>query len=233
MNPDILLVEDDPTSCAYLMALTRTLPARVDAAGSAAEALRLCAGKRYDLWLIDANLPDGSGSELLQALRSGSPTTPALAHTAARERSELDPLIVAGFAEVLVKPVDAQVWLGAIRRALGLVVGEGGPRARELPGNKQPVWDDAAAAQALGGNMDNVAALRTLFLGELPMQVRAVREGGGAAQREHLHRLRASCGFVGAGRLQDAVAKLQDALDSPAALQAFVDAAQDTMAQAP
>ena len=113
------------------------------------------------------------------------------------------------------------------------MVGEGGPSARELPGDKQPVWDDAAAAQALGGNMDNVAALRALFLGELPMQVRAVREGGSAARREHLHRLRASCGFVGAGRLQDAVARLQDALDSPAALQAFVDAAQDTMAQVP
>ena len=80
--------------------------------------------------------------------------------------------------------------------------------------------------------MDNVAALRALVLGELPMQVHAVREGGGAARREHLHRLRASCGLVGASRLQDAAARLLEEGDSPAALQAFVDIAQDTIAQA-
>lgn len=232
MNPDILLVEDDPTSCAYLLALTRTLPARVDGAGSAAEALRLSAQRRYDLWLIDANLPDSTGTELLHTLRRDWPATPALAHTAAHERSELDPLIAAGFSEVLVKPVDAPAWLGAIRRALGLAVSDRETESREVATNKRPVWDDATAAQALGGNMDNVAALRALFLGELPMQVHAVREGSGAARREQLHRLRASCGFVGASRLQDAAARLQEEGDSPAALQAFVDIAQDTIAQA-
>ena len=69
MNPRILLVEDDPTTSAYLVALTEMLPAHVDAAASLAEALRHAASNAYDLWLVDANLPDGSGVELLGTLR--------------------------------------------------------------------------------------------------------------------------------------------------------------------
>lgn len=231
MKPSILLVEDDATSCAYLSALTRTLPATVETAGDIATAMRMAAAHRHDLWLIDAHLPDGSGVDLLRALRDTMPATPALAHTAARERSELDPLIAAGFAEVLVKPVDSATWLGAIRRALGRSVADQGDTREPAPSGKLPVWDDATAAAALGGNMDNVAALRSLFLGELPAQVQAVRAGGDA-RRDQLHRLRASCGFVGAARLEAAVRQLQASAD-PAVLQAFLDAAADTLEQAP
>lgn len=231
MKPSILLVEDDATSCAYLAALTRTLPATVESAGDIATAMRLAAAQRYDLWLIDAHLPDGSGVDLLHALRGIASATPALAHTAARERSELDPLIAAGFAEVLVKPVDAAAWLGAIRRALGAIVADRADTGEPAPVGKFPVWDDAAAAGALGGNLDNVAALRSLFLAELPTQVRAVRAGGDA-RRDQLHRLRASCGFVGAARLEAAVQRLQASAD-PDALQAFLDAAADTLDRAP
>src|SRR5690606_33004214 len=69
MNPRILLVEDDPTSRAFLQAATEALPAVVDIAGSVAEALALATRHAHALWLIDAHLPDGSGSELLRVLR--------------------------------------------------------------------------------------------------------------------------------------------------------------------
>ena len=237
MNPRILLVEDDPTTSAYLVALTETLPAQVDAAASLAEALRHAATNAYDLWLVDANLPDGSGVELLGELRRFSATTPALGHTAARGPQELEPLLAAGFAEVLVKPIDADAWRGAIRRALGRAATDtacSGTAGRHAIGKtgELPLWDDAAAARALGGNAANVAALRDLFLAELPAQVAAIGEGDDAARRDQLHRLRASCAFVGACRLEGAVRDLQDAMDD-AALQAFVRVAEDTLARTP
>ena len=82
MNPRILLVEDDPTSRAFLQAATESLPAHVDSAVTVAEALALAARHDYALWLIDANLPDGSGSGLLARLRAQAPSVPAIAHTA-------------------------------------------------------------------------------------------------------------------------------------------------------
>ena len=80
MKPRLLLVEDDAISCRFLQATLEALPAHVDIAESLASALETETG--HELWLLDANLPDGSGIALLQALRLRSPSIPALAHTA-------------------------------------------------------------------------------------------------------------------------------------------------------
>ena len=71
MNPNpprVLLVEDDPVSAAFLRDAATALPARVDVAGSMAEAMELAANCSHDLYLVDANLPDGRGETLLQQL---------------------------------------------------------------------------------------------------------------------------------------------------------------------
>ncbi|HMM26463.1 MAG TPA: response regulator, partial [Pseudoxanthomonas mexicana] len=78
--PSILLVEDDRISAAFLSAALATLPARVHVAEDCAQAL--AASGPFDAWLIDANLPDGSGTWLLQRLRETDATASALAHTA-------------------------------------------------------------------------------------------------------------------------------------------------------
>lgn len=232
MKPRILLVEDDPVSLAFLTAATEGIPASVTAATSCGEALRQGdALGGCDLWLIDANLPDGSGAGLLAALRRACADTPALAHTASRDPDDHATLRAAGFSEVLVKPLTAIALQAAIRRALGHGVeqhpGTGGTCGRESAA--LPDWDDAAALSALKGERSHVVALRGLFLVELERQrhavERALRDGDAAAAGHVLHMLRASCGFVGAARLGDAVGLLERDPRSAAALSRFSDAA--------
>src|SRR5688572_30289570 len=116
--PRVLLVEDDPVSRAFLTASIHALPAAVDAADSMAAALALAATNRYDAWLFDANLPDGSGVELLERLRIRDSSTPALAHTAAPDAEIGESLRAAGFAQVLVKPLPALAVQKALRALL-------------------------------------------------------------------------------------------------------------------
>ena len=230
MHPRILLVEDDPVSRAFLSAAIEALPATVDAVGDCASAERQAADGRHDLWLIDAHLPDGTGGALLARLRARA-DTPALAHTASHDRHALDGLLGAGFLEVLVKPIAPGALQAAIRRALGapLAVDADTPRR----GGKLPVWDDAAALGALNGERAHVEALRRLFLGELPGQRLAVDAALAAGDDEGaahvLHRLRASCGFVGAARLAEAVHALEAELHAPAALRRFDEAVEDLL----
>jgi CheY-like chemotaxis protein len=237
MNPSMvhrsmLLVEDDPTTRSYLEALLTTLPVRVSAAANMAQALQLAGTTAFDLLLVDARLPDGSGIELLAELRARGVQAPALAHTAARERGELDPLIAAGFEEVLLKPVHAALWTATLAHHLGVApVATTRVRIAEEPCGKLPVWDDAAATRALAGNDAHVASLRQLFLAELPGQLQALRAEGGTV-RDQLHRLRASCALVGAARLDAAVRVLQVEEDTDA-LQRVLAAGQDTLDQAP
>ncbi|WP_197076395.1 response regulator [Luteimonas sp. FCS-9] len=241
--PRLLLVEDDPTSRSFLLDAAAALPAEVDVAGTVADAPALAAADAHDAWLIDANLPDGSGIELLARLRALGLGTPALAHTAARERESLDALRAAGFAIALSKPLSAADWRAAIR---GLV--ETRPAATPPPPppadagmemaapGRAPVWNARAALAAVGGNAANADALRGLFLGELPQArdgiVLAARRGDAAAMRGLLHKLRAGCGFVGADRLCAAAAGLHASPDSDAALHRFLAAIDATLAAA-
>jgi DNA-binding response OmpR family regulator len=230
--PRVLLVEDDAVSRAFLTAAVQAAPAEVDSADNLAAAFLLGRARDYDLWLFDANLPDGSGADLLRKLRSSHPHTPALAHTASVDSDVLDALITAGFIEVMVKPLPAVAIQGTVRRVLGLAHERYDSTAAAAPG-KQPIWDDDAAALALNGNHAHIATLRELFVEELPhLRERigaAVQGGDFDGVRANLHKLRASCGFVGAARLGAATHALQQDIGSPALLARFGEAASDTL----
>ena len=235
MNPRVLLVEDDAISCRVLAAAVAALPARVDTAHSCAEALELAARFRHDAWLLDAHLPDGTGIGLLASLRERHPATPALAHTAAHDRATLDRLVAAGFAEVLVKPFPAATLQGMLRRALGDAAAD--TPARRPGSTRLPTWDDDVALRALGGGREHVEALRALFLRDVAAQrdavLTALRDGAWAAAQAQLHRLRASCGFVGAVCLGQAVRALQSDPDCEATRRMFDDAVADVLDSVP
>ncbi|HZX81001.1 MAG TPA: response regulator [Lysobacter sp.] len=227
-----LLVEDDAVSAAFLEAALARVPLQVDLARDCAQARLHAAASRYDLWVFDANLPDGRGDALLHVLRGTCPT-PAIAHTAAREVEEHERLLAAGFLEVLVKPLSTAEIVAAARMALGLVAEA--PSAAMLDGTR-PLWDDDAALRALLGDRGHLIALRGLFRPELEGLETTLRQaidaGGDAEVRSVLHRLRASCGFVGAARLGDAAAMLA-ADDARSGWPAFVAVLRETLDQFP
>lgn len=234
--PRVLLVEDDPTSRAFLTAAVEAIPAQVDGADSLATAIALGASQDYQLWLFDAHLPDGSGIDLLERLRRRHPRTPALAHTATGESEVRDRLIASGFSEVLVKPLPAAAVRCAIRRLLGLPELDPPSLPAAADPNLTSLWDDDGAARALNGNRAHIATLRGLFVQELPNARRSIlaaaRLGNLEAMRGELHKLRASCGFVGASRLAQAAQLLQAQPDSATLVSQFDQAAQDTMDRA-
>ena len=229
-HPRALLVEDDPVSAAFLEAALARVPLQVDVAYDCASARRAAATARHDLWVMDANLPDGRGDALLRELRATGASTPALAHTAAREGDEHECLLAAGFLEVLVKPLSTSEVVAAARMALGR---EARVQRAAVPDRPPPLWDDAAALDALLGERAHLSALRGLFRPEL-VALRsslptAIETGDADAVRSQLHRLRASCGFVGAARLGDAAAALAagNACDGWSAFEAVLEATLD------
>lgn len=230
MMPRLLLVEDDPVSLAFLRAALEALPATVETAASVAEARAMAPG--HDLWLIDANLPDGSGAALLARLRENSPATPALAHTADDSPALAQLLRKAGFDGVLVKPVAAVELQAKVRSALGLFSPATPITSENGDIEALPLWNDDAALAALNGNRDAVVQLRTLFLAELPGQcgrvAAALRSGDIETARGELHRLKASSGFVGAARLQKAVSRLNQSPNDEGLLNAFEETARST-----
>ena len=219
LNPvRLLLVEDDAVSRGFLNHVLESLPAAVvDSAIDAAQALMLVREHPHALWLLDANLPDASGEQLLHDLRALRPGVPAICLTAEVDLQRLDRLHSAGFVDVLQKPLAIAGLHAAVWRALGAL------HSGDDCG--QPIWDDAQALRALGGNAATMQALRALFVAELATQsetvLRALAAGDVQAARAELHRLRASCGFTGSARLLDAVRALSDAPHDPLRAESF------------
>ncbi len=242
-TPHLLLVEDDPVSAAFLRDAIAAYPARVALATSAAEAMRLASERDFDLWLIDAHLPDGRGVDVLGHLRAQGHTTPALAHTAETAKTVLDGLIDAGFEEVLIKPLSIAALHGAIRRFIASATHSRNEPSTAIPDTsdgiehptcgKMPVFDNETALRALNGRPEHVAAMRRMLLAELPQQAQriadALRDDDAAMLRAALHKLLASAGFVGAARLQAAARDLQAAPNAERARRQFEGALTDTL----
>ncbi|MEO5595669.1 MAG: response regulator [Lysobacteraceae bacterium] len=231
MNPvRLLLVEDDGVSRGFLSQALRQYPAVVDAAENAAQACVLAASERYDLLLLDANLPDGSGEELLRDLQSSQSGIVALCLTAEATGLRTESLITAGFAEIVIKPVSVALLHAALDRHLpaGRLVDTANANVSDI------VWDDAQGLSALGDNRAALDGLRALFLAELPgenAQIATAHAAGDAVRvRHHLHRLKASCGFVGSTRLLQAVRALHEAPLDTIRLEVFKRALMQTLA---
>ena len=200
----VLLGEDEAVSRRYLADALVALGHDCIALGDGDAVLEAARTQRFDLLLLDYNLPRRRGDEVLAVLRSQREGvrhgTPAIALTADHGEPLARTLLAAGFVRVAHKPITLAALAELVESQLG------------APG--VPRWDDAAALRATGGARDIVTALRGLMLTELPQQrrivVEAIARAEPAVAHDTLHRLRAACGFCGAV----ALARQVDALDA-------------------
>jgi CheY-like chemotaxis protein len=116
----ILVVDDNDAARKVAEAYLRRAGYVVDLAASGPEALRLAAQSRYDLVVMDLQMPGMDGIETTTQLRGvhGYESTPVLAFTA-NSGDEYRRLCLAhGMQGYLPKPIDSDTLLQTIRRLL-------------------------------------------------------------------------------------------------------------------
>ncbi len=111
----LLLVEDHTDTADILARLLRADGYHVQTAHSATTALQLASVASFDLLLSDVGLPDATGYELMQQLKS-SCGIKGIAMTGYGMEDDLKKGREAGFSEHLVKPIDVARLQEAIRR---------------------------------------------------------------------------------------------------------------------
>lgn len=259
-----LLAEDDPASRAFLSEALQLLGWQCEAFETGTAAAQAAIARRFEVLLLDFNLPDGDGIQYLRMIRNldshASSDSPALALTADDDALLHARLRNNGFDAVATKPLSIEQ-LGQVLTGLGLNPasadrqedsriseaghGDSGYRAGEVAAAWEdlPLWDDAAGLATVGNNPAILSSLRELMLRDLPGQRdQILADPHSHEARQHLHRLRAACGFCGAARLAAAVNALESALAQPsgsdgpeirAAITALELCIRQTQAQAP
>ncbi|MDQ6656170.1 MAG: response regulator [Verrucomicrobiota bacterium] len=102
----ILHVDDHQDTRLMMAALLNDSGYGVMTAGSVSEALELAHDIKFDLFILDVRLPDGTGVELCQQLRQLRPGTPVLYYSAYGTAKEHEAALASCGDAYLQKPVN-------------------------------------------------------------------------------------------------------------------------------
>ncbi len=116
----ILLVDGHPLFRGAMRFLLGSLDAAaiLDEAGDCVAARALAAAGRYDLLLLDPELPGMGGLNALVALRAASPATPVIVLSDADDPAAVRAAIAAGAMGFIPKSSSADAMVDALRRVL-------------------------------------------------------------------------------------------------------------------
>ena len=123
LSGHILLVEDNPAGQRYLKKLLTSNGLQVEVAASATEAYHFLRSSAFHLVLMDLQLPDGSGLDVLRELRTwekteGRARTPVIVVSAHALSEFQAAALAAGADDYISKPVRPGVLLESVRRWL-------------------------------------------------------------------------------------------------------------------
>lgn len=118
MSNSVLLVEDTASLALVYQSVLSRAGFRVSAATSLAEARARCQERAPALVLLDLQLPDGDGLDLLENLRRDAPGSRVIVITANGSINRAVQAMRAGAFDFLVKPFDDARLIGAVQNAL-------------------------------------------------------------------------------------------------------------------
>jgi len=213
---NILLAEDHPVNRELAVTILRQEGHRVTEAGDGREALALATHDRFDLILMDVQMPELDGLEVTRLIREHEKQSgqhvPIIALTAHAMKGDRESCLAAGADTYLSKPVKRKELADAIK-SLGPPAPTGaGPTAAgaQIPGKH---FDLKRLVEQLGGGEDTAQRLVQMFLKMLPQQLAELRDA--SAQGEHralsrtAHMLKGAIANFGTGPAYESAGRLE------------------------
>ena len=216
----VLLVDDNPINLKLASELIRLWGHQVHEAEHGEQAFEIYQQEKFDLVILDIQMPDIDGISLLQLMREFNPTddTPIIALTANVQKSEASRLLELGFDYFLGKPIDETRFRALL---------DGQPARRSLAEEDLPcsTLEDCSLDynRSLGlsvGNEDLLKQILEILQRDIPQQRRqladAFSDGDYARLGALAHKLQGVTCYVSLPRLRRSVVTLQQQLDNEA-----------------
>ncbi len=210
----ILLAEDNGINRKLALAALAQMGSSADVAVDGHEALKAVMENRYDVVLMDVQMPGMDGLEATRQIRSwekqsGVPPVRIIALTANALTGDRDICLKAGMDDYLSKPIR----LEALRTAL-TKTSQAGPPSGSPDRGPSPTM---LALRQLADDLspDDAVSLASDFLADLDGQLEAIREAiylrNSSEAGRHAHSLKGTSSIFSLNGLQKAAAVVEDA----------------------
>jgi PAS domain S-box-containing protein len=212
----VLVGEDNPVNQKVIVRLLSKFGLSVELAANGAEALEKLAGERFDLVMMDCQMPVMDGYQATRTLRLREktehlPHTTVIALTAHAGEGERDKCLSAGMDDYLAKPVTKQTLIEALTRYFETDRVDYSNRSRD----GEPVCDLEAALETLDGDQELLAEMINLFLEDAPVRLevllRAQATGDAASLSEAAHAIKGMVVHFQAFRCRELASDLEQA----------------------
>ena len=206
----ILMAEDSPDNCTIALAYLEDTPYVVDVAETGVLACEMFKAGRYDLVLMDRQMPAMDGLTATRTIRAwekahGRAPTPIIALTASALKGDRESCLAAGCTAYLTKPIKQDVLLQAIK-----------DHSAKAPAGRRP-RGSAGLATGVSGAAAKLAARTPAYLENCRLNVAAMLaaldDGDFEAVTILAHNLRGSGGSYGFQTITDIGAGLEQAAD--------------------
>ena len=219
----ILLAEDNPVNQKVALKALEKLGFKADTANDGAQALQATREKRYDLILMDVQMPVMDGMEATRQIRDASsgslnPAVAIVALTAHAMAGDKERCLNMGMDDYLAKPVKAAELQEVIARWLSTgssgQESEPAPEAMSLPDEPtSPVFDEKILLELLEGDREAAAEIANEYLGDVGGQVsslvEAIESGDTESIRARAHQLKGASASVGAEAMRYCAADIE------------------------
>ena len=225
----VLIAEDNPVNAEIAQELVRSLGCTVDLAEDGQEAIDAVARTRYDLVLMDCQMPNVDGYAATRHIReaavNGGRTLPIIAVTANAMPEDRRRCIDARMTDFVAKPYRPDTLAEAIERCLGSRGASTASREQAVTpalrvvtdGSNLPAFDAEAFQRTLPGGADPHSPLprrvMTLFVRDTERLLRqldkALAESDVATARRVVHSLKSSGAVVGAKQFADVAKRME------------------------
>jgi two-component system, sensor histidine kinase and response regulator len=207
----ILLVEDNMVNQRVALGLLNRRGHTVTVAGNGREALDMLERQRFDVVLMDLQMPLMGGLEAAREIRRREEKTGGhlriVAMTAHAMTGDRDRCLSGGMDGYVSKPINPQILFSAIEQGAGQATADR-PTA---PGVK--TFDRQALLSRVAGDEELMGDVIRLFLEECPRQLAAIRQAvaqrNPGAVRTTAHALKGAAGNLGANGLFEAAGVLE------------------------
>ncbi len=221
---NLLLAEDNAVNQELALEILQGVGIRVDVAGNGVEAVEKVALADYDGVLMDCQMPVMDGFEATRRIRGDKrfAALPILAMTANAMAGDREKCIQCGMNDHIAKPIDVAQLFSALVRWIK-------PKAPAPESSIAPAvaTDDAMpnitgietdkALRRVGGNVRLLRKLITRFSenqADAITRIKAATENNDAETAiRHAHTLKGLAGNIGANRMFDLAARLEDILN--------------------